>query len=207
MKLIKNSYLFFIFFILLLSKNFLISLFIPNKQINIDSYTKSLENNIKEINNNLIIKQNYYLGKILYQNPYKFNEEIIIAINTNNLDINNYVISNNYLIGTINKIYQDFIIVKLLTSNNTLLQVKINNCYGLLKYQNNNLIVTNISDYCNINMNMDVYTSNLGYLDDEILIGKVIDIIYDENNITNDYIIMPYANFNYINYVYVIAKE
>ena len=207
MKLIKNSYLFMIFFVLLLSKNFLISLFIPKDTININSYTKSLENNLKELSNNLIIKQNYYLGKVLYQNPYKFNQEIIIAINTDNLDINNYVISNNYLIGTINKKYKNFIIVKLLTSNDTLLQVKINNCYGLLKYQNNALIVSNISDYCNINIDMDVYTSNLGYLDDEILIGRVKNIIYDENNITNDYIIMPYANFNYLNYVYVITKE
>ena len=207
MKLIKNSYLFMIFFVLLLSKNFLISLFIPKDTININSYTKSLENNLEELSNNLIIKQNYYLGKVLYQNPYKFNQEIIIAINTDNLDINNYVISNNYLIGTINKKYKNFIIVKLLTSNDTLLQVKINNCYGLLKYQNNALIVSNISDYCNINIDMDVYTSNLGYLDDEILIGRVKNIIYDENNITNDYIIMPYANFNYLNYVYVITKE
>ena len=207
MKLIKNSYLFMIFFVLLLSKNFLISLFIPKDTININSYTKSLENNLEELSNNLIIKQNYYLGKVLYQNPYKFNREIIIAINTDNLDINNYVISNNYLIGTINKKYKNFIIVKLLTSNDTLLQVKINNCYGLLKYQNNALIVSNISDYCNINIDMDVYTSNLGYLDDEILIGRVKNIIYDENNITNDYIIMPYANFNYLNYVYVITKE
>ena len=35
MKLIKNNYLFLIFFILLLSKNFLISLFIPHEKINI----------------------------------------------------------------------------------------------------------------------------------------------------------------------------
>ena len=204
---IKNSYLFLIFFILLLSKNFLISLFIPKKEINIENiYIKKLEKELTDLKkiDNLDYYDNFIYGKVLYQNPYKFNEEVIISIKADNISKNAYVITNEGLLGIVDKVYHNFIIVKILTSQKTLLQVKINDCYGLLKY-NKSLVVTNISNYCNVKINDNVYTSNLGYLDEEILVGKVTNIIEDENEITNNYLIEPAVNFNNLNYVVVIS--
>ena len=205
---IKNSYLFLIFFILLLSKSFWSSLFIPKEKIDIENiYIKKLEKEINDLKkiDKVKYKTNFYYGKVLYQNPYKYNEELIISIDTSNISKNDYVITMDGLLGIIDKTYQNYAIIKMLTSSNILLQVKINDCYGLLKYENK-LIVTNINNYCNISLNDKVYTSNLGYLDEEILVGKVTDIIYDKNEIANTYIVTSEANFNDLNYVVVLTK-
>ena len=157
--LLKNSYLFLIFFILLVCKN---------------SY--------HQISN---LYQDKYM---FYLSPYKFNEELILFIDEDNLHINDYVLSNNHLIGVIDKVYNQMSIIKLLTNKDTLLQISINDCYGLLKYENNKSIVTNINNYCDVKTGDNVYIG-------DISVGEVSGFIIDNNLISNTYLIkLDYLN-------------
>ncbi|MBQ6840975.1 MAG: rod shape-determining protein MreC [Bacilli bacterium] len=180
-------------------------LIVQKEIINVDSvYINKLE---KEIENIKLIEDTPYkisgvYGKVLYQNPYTFNEQLVIAANTDFLEKYNYVINNDGLIGIVDYVYKNKILVKMITSKDILLQVKINDCYGLLNGSNK---VTNISNYCNINLGDKVYTSNLGYMDEEILIGTIKKIEHDGNLISDTYIIEYAVDFNNLSYVVILS--
>ncbi|MBE6147938.1 MAG: hypothetical protein E7167_00285 [Firmicutes bacterium] len=206
---IKNSYLFLIFFILFFSKDFLYAILSPKEKIDVSSiYIEKLE---KEITNINLIKGAFEkisgtYGKVLYQNPYKYNNELIVLATTKDIEKNDYVISAQGLIGVVDKIYQNHIIVKMLTNNEMLLQVRVNDCYGLLSF-NKILLLSNVNNYCSIDPEDEIYTSNLGYQDEEILIGKIGTLFIDENKIANSYEIIPSANFNKLNYVVILTGD
>ncbi len=175
--LVSKSYYLLILFLLVITKPYFLKLINNSKDIYINVINNSIQSNV-------IYKENYVYGKILYQNPYKFNEELIIAIDDTKININNYVINEKGLLGIIKNKYQNMAIVKLLTNPDILLQVQINNCYGLLKYDQK-VLVTNVDAHCIININDKVYTSNLGYIGDNFLIGFVKKIQKDPNEIAN----------------------
>ena len=206
---IKNSYLFLIFFILLIIKPFLYGLLSPKEKIEITNlYVNKLENEIKNIKiiDNIFLNTKGVYGKVLYQNPYKFIDELVIATNTDNINKNNYVINDKGLIGIVDKIYQNQVIVKMLTSKDILLQIRVNNCYGLLSYDKK-LIISNINNYCQINPEDEVFTSNLGYQDEEVLIGKVGTIYIDSNRLIYKYEVNPVVDFNNLNYVVILSSD
>jgi len=204
---IKNSYLFLIFFILLLSKDYLLGFLSFPSFTYIDKYSKSLEKEIENIN---VIKNNNYktsfsYAKVLWQNPYKFNEEITILIE-NKIFVNDYVVNKQGLVGYVSKVYENYATVDLITSKSAIFQVKINECYGLLKFEKS-LVVTGINSYCKVNKGDLVYTSSLGFYNEKILVGSIKDIKYDENKIENTLLIEPAANLNELSYLLVLSKE
>jgi len=201
---VKNSYLFLIFFILLISKPFLYGLIAPQKEIILDNiYIKKLEKELQDLKviNKVFTKTKGIYGKVLYQNPYKFNDEVIVAIQSDSVEVGNYVINEKGLVGIVKNVYQNFIVVRLLTSKEVLMQVKVSDCYGLLKY-NEKIILTNISNNCLVNINDQVYTSDLGKQDEVIFIGNV-----SNSGIKGEYEVNLSVNFNNLNYVVVISGE
>lgn len=206
---IKNSYLFLIFFILFFSKNFLCVLLSPKEKIDISNiYVEKLEKELKDIQivENAFEKTMGVYGRVLYQNPYKYNRELVIAANTDHIEKNDYVINEGGLIGIVDKVYKNQVITKMITSDDILLQVRVNECYGLI-YYDGKLKLSNVNNYCNINPEDKVYTSNLGYQDEEILIGKIGTIYIDANKIVNQYEIIPSVNFNNLNYVVILTGD
>ena len=168
----SKGYYLLILFLLVITKPYFLKLLNNSQYITINV----INNNIQSNNIN---KDNYVYGRILYQNPYKFNEELIIAIDDQKININNYVINEKGLLGIIQNKYQNMAIVKLLTNENILLQVQVGDCYGLLKYDKRP-IVTNVDAHCQINIDDKIYTSNLGYIGDNFLIGFVKKIQKDQ---------------------------
>ena len=164
-----NYKLFFILFILLVSKNNLFLLYKNSK-----------------LGDRLTIKEEI-TGKVLYQNPYKFNDELVIICN-DDVKKNSYVTNDNRLIGIVDKVYKNKAIIKLITNKDFIMQVKINDCYGILK-NDGNIYVSSINNYCSVNVNDSVYTSNLGYSKENIYVGKIVKVVEDANEINNKYII------------------
>ena len=103
----------------------------------------------------------------------------------NLINLNDYVLNEKGLIGIIKNKYHNMAIVQLLTSKDILLQIQINNCYGLFK----NNQIDNIDTHCLIKQGDEVYTSNLGYTDTLILIGHIKTIIDNQNELSNSYLI------------------
>lgn len=198
-KFIKNSYLFLILFILILSKNFIFSMFKPKNikcnDIIINSYIDEIEkiNTIK--NNNY--KTNITYGKIISNNIYNFKNEILLACDTKKVNINDLVIDNNFLVGKVIKKNKKYVNVMLLSNANFQIIARVNNNDYLIKNYENKL-----SLFDNANINDEVYVSPLSGYNEKIIIG-----IIDKYYFTPDKVFNINYKKSYNNYLVILSKD
>lgn len=192
--LYKTIYLLLILFLLFFIKFIII-------KVNYKKYNKIFK--IQSVENNTFYDvedyTKYTYAKLFYQNPYEYNKYIYIL--TNNVKENDYVANDNGFVGIVEKTYNKYAKVKLITNDNLILQIMINNCYGI--YQNKT--ITNIDNDCEINLNDKVYTSDLNVINNKIEIGYISSIIKD-SNLNNKYIVKLNYNNN-LKYFYLISRN
>ena len=166
---------------------------------------------LQELENLLDIKSNdynYVISKVIYRNIYGFSNELTISKGKNyGIKNNNAVVNDSGLVGIINNSYKNNSRVQLLTNKNTEISVRINNSYGILKKSKDTLYVDNITNSEIISIGDLVYTSGIGNLPGDILIGKVSSIKIDKLGIEQILLITPVVDFNNINYVMVILND
>ena len=166
---------------------------------------------LQELENLLDIKindYNYVISKVIYRNIYSFNNELTISKGKNYGIKKKYAVVNDLgLVGIINNSYNNYSKVQLLTNKNTEISVRINNSYGILKRSKDIFYVDNITNSEIINIGDLVYTSGIGNLPGDILIGKVSSIKIDKLGIEQILLINPVVDFNNINYVMVILND
>ena len=208
-KKINRYTILIIFLMLFIFKDYLYSL-INIKKIQIDNciYLKNIEKNYEELLEFSNIEINYnidYLNSyIIYKDIYNYLKEVtILGGKDKNLKENDPVIFNNTLVGTIKKVNKTTSIVKLITNNESILSVKINNEIGILEYDNT-LKITGISNYGNIAIGDEIYTSGFGNIPENIYIGKVKDIILDSKNIEKIIYLDYSIDLKGINYVTIL---
>ena len=188
--------------------NILVS-FNPNlKQDNIyNNYDKVLEKEIKEINENnaLTYKNlNLTLSRVKYRDVYDFMNTLTIYKGfLDEVSVNDAVLTNNGLVGVIEKTFAHYSVVRLITNKQSNISVKINNSIGVLKFQNNKLIVSNINNYENINIGDLIYTSGLGNIDEGIYVGKVKNIKLNNTEIEKIIEVSINEPLENINYLYI----
>lgn len=211
-KKINRYTILIIFLILFIFKDYLYSL-INIKEIPIDNciYLKNIEKNYEELLEFSNIELNYnidYLNSyIIYKDIYNYLKEVtILGGKDKNLKENDPVIFNNTLVGTIKKVNKTTSIVKLITNNESILSVKINNEIGILEYDNT-LKITGISNYGNIAIGDEIYTSGFGNIPENIYIGKVKDIILDNKNIEKIIYLDYSIDLKGINYVTILKES
>lgn len=201
-KFINNSYLFLILFIILISKNFIFSLFKPRYTFNESILLSSLYEQINKINiiKGYDYKDNITYAKVINNNIYAFRKELKLICDTKNISKNDLVIYDKYLIGTVKSIYKDFIIVKMITNNDFIIQGFGKNELGILKYDDNKLI---FSSNENLNINDEIYISNLTGYNEKIVLGTIKGIIYIPEKV---YEIKP-VDINKIDYLVVLSRN
>ncbi len=211
-KKINRYTILIIFLILFIFKDYLYSL-INIKEIKIDNciYLKNIEKNYEELLefSNIEINYNldYFNSYIIYKDIYNYLKEVtILGGKDKNLKENDPVIFNNTLVGTIKKVNKTTSIVKLITNNESILSVKINNEIGILEYDNT-LKITGISNYSNIAIGDEIYTSGFGNIPENIYIGKVKDIILDSKNIEKIIYLDYSIDLKGINYVTILKES
>ena len=80
----------------------------------------------------------------------------------------------------------------------------VSSSYGTLSgYENGYFIIRNITNYDNVSINDDVYTSTLGNVKEKIYIGKVADIKITD--IEKVLYVKSDVDFDNINYLYVVG--
>ena len=171
---------------------------IENLEKQLLEYESSYEN-LKIFDND-----NYVKGKVSLRNIYDFYDFIIINTDTR-VNKETAVINENGLIGIVESIDGNLAKTKLLTKNST--SVKVGSSYGLMdEYikKDNVFIIHNINNYAKINIGDEVVTSGLTSFTANLKIGKVIKV--ETKDIERLVYVMPYVNFDDINYVYVIDK-
>lgn len=163
------------------------------------AYLEDELNNLTDIKN--YASYNYELTRMNYRLSY-LSDEINIS-NTNNIKVNASVVNQFGLVGIVKTIKEDYSFVTLLTGINNL-SVNINDAYGTLSdYENNYFVIRNITNYENVHINDEVYTSTLGNIKEKIYIGKVIDIkLIDIEKIIY---VKSDVDFNNLNYLYVVG--
>lgn len=143
--------------------------------INYDKHLKEELDNIKKINDmefddNLDI----IVSRVKYRDVYEYSNTLTIFKGTkNNVNVGDAVLTNNGLVGIINKTYDYYSVVSLITNKKSNISVKINDAVGVLKLENSKLVVTSINNYKNLSIGDEIYTSGLGNLPDNIYVGKV----------------------------------
>lgn len=217
-KIIKNSFILIILFLLILYKGVFINLvsnitssFKNNEdphiaQINIlNEKIKHLENEYKTITNiEPYAEYNYTLTRLSYLASYDASRFFIRG--GLNLDFKeNYILLNSLgVVGVINKVYKDYSEATFLTDVSSL-SVRINDAYGTLSgYENGLFILNDLSNYDNVSLNDEVYTSSLGIIKENLFIGTVYKI--EKTNYKKKIYVKSKVDFKDINYLYVVGS-
>lgn len=205
-----------ILFLVFLFKDSLDSLVIKHdkvldtKIVEANEITRLKEEN-EELKKSLDFKENtnleYVVSKVKFRNIYDYLNEVTIYKGSNDLiKKGDTVISNEGLIGFVKSTSKNEAIVQLITNKKSNVSVKINEAFGILKSENDKLIVSNISSYEKVEVNDKVYTSGLGNIVGNILVGTVTSINEDSLGIEKKITIKASIDFKNINYVFVVSK-
>ena len=178
----------------------------------VDDYTKYLESEynellkINEIDYNANL--NVAISRILYRDIYDYHNYITIYKGSNdNLEEGMVVINESGLVGVVIKVNKNNSIVRLITSVDSNISVKINEYSGILKVSNGSLIVSDLSNYDNINVGDKIYTSGIGNLIGDIYIGEVREITLNNTNIEKIITVTPAVDFDNLKYIAVISYD
>ena len=185
---------------------------ILNAKIIENTENKALREENQELKKIIDFRDNdapeYIISKIKYRDIYNFKEEITIYKGKEEgLKENMAVLSNKGLIGVISKVYAHSSLVRLITNQNSNISVKINETYGILKMQDKKLIVSNITNYDNVKKEALIYTSGIGNLPGNILIGTVQEINLDKLEIEKIIQVNLQTDLENINYVYIVGAK
>jgi len=210
-RFIKESYLFLILFILIIVKEPIYRLFTIKDNIYNTTRCEFLEsdyNKLLEFSEvNVAYESDYINSAVIYKDIYNYMNEITIRGGKDYKLDNNPVIYDNTLVGVIDKVDSNTSIVKLITNNSSKISVKINDEIGILEYKKDKLIVSNISNFGNINVGDIVYTSGLGNIHENIYIGEVKNIELGNKNIEQIITVNYKLNIKDIDYVTILKES
>ena len=153
--------------------------------INYNKHLKEELDNIKKLYNiEYSDNINLIISRTKYRDVYEYTDTLTIFKGfENGLKKGDAVLTNDGLVGVISKTYKYYSVVNLITNNKSNISVKIGNAVGVLKCENNTLIVSNINNYESVNTGDEIYTSGLGNLPDNIYVGKVKSVSLNNTEI------------------------
>ena len=173
-----------------------------------DEKINMLENEYKELNefskNIELLNYNYLVSKIFYKEIY--NGDIYkIKFGKKHKVENGLGVTNEHgLVGKITTVSEN---TSKLTTIRSIkdISVKVNNSYGKLNYdyENNEFIISDISNYDKVYINDKVYTSGYGTIKENLYIGKVVKI--ENDNISKKVYVESEVDFNKLNYVLIVG--
>jgi len=211
----KNTSILLIFFLIFLFKESIYGLLIKiNNLDELDSriteiketyYEKEYKNIMRSLD--LMSSQNfdYTYSKVLYRDIYDyFNEFTILKGKENKIKNNSAVVNEKGLIGVIKKVDKNSSVVTLITNKDSQISIEVNNSFGILKYENNNLVIKSINNYEDIEIGDKVMTSGIANLPKGINIGTVSKVINNSLGIEKTIVVIPAVDFEEINYVAII---
>lgn len=173
--------------------------------INYNNYLKEELDNIKELYNiDYSSNIDLLVSKVIYRNVYEYKNTLTILKGFDDkLEKGDVVLVNEGLVGIITKVYENSSLVRLITNKNSNISVKINDAVGVLKNDRNTLIVESISNYENINVGDEIYTSGLGNLPSNIYVGKVKSVSLKSSQIEKVIEVDIENRLDNLNYLYI----
>lgn len=161
---------------------------------------KLLQDELDSIENLKTIKEDYIIGKVIIRNIHEFYNEIVIDLGYDNqIKEGDAVLNSEGLIGIVYKVERNKSYIKLSSSDYNI-SVKINDTYGNLSAGK----ITMLNKYSELKEGDKVYTSNYSGLPENIYIGEIESISFDNENLGQTAKIKLIDNHN-LNYVAVIV--
>ena len=152
------------------------------------------------------IPYNLSNSKILFRDIYDLDKHITIYKGSKDgLQEKNLVINEYGLVGIISKVNTHSSVVDLLLQNDLNLSVKIKDNYGILKYEEDTLVVKGINNKGDVEIGDAVYTSDISIYPEKILIGEVTEVEFDNYEIEKLIKVTPAVDFDNLKYVSVIT--
>lgn len=144
-------------------------------------------------------------SKILFRDIYDLNKKITIFKGAKDgIQEKNLVVNEQGLVGIVCKVHQNSSDVDLITKEDTNLSVKINDNYGLLKYENQEFIVSGINNKGEVTVGDSVYTSDISIYPEKILIGQVAEVKFDHYEIEKVIKVKPAVDFKNLKFISII---
>ncbi|MBE6140944.1 MAG: rod shape-determining protein MreC [Firmicutes bacterium] len=211
----KKKYFKYVFYVFVISL-FIIDNYFYKENILVDNIRNSVVLNLEEENKELrklleYEKNNenkYLLGKVKYNNLYDFLNVLVIDKGSNDgVKKGDILVNDLGLIGIVDKVYKNESYVNLITKKNNQISVRVNESYGILKMNQDKLEVSNIKSNEEVKIGDLVYTSGIGNLPKNILVGVVDDIYLDELGLEKTLIINSKIDFHNLNYCFIIGEK
>ena len=171
---------------------------------------EDMEAKLKELENsyNYIDTIPYHLeaSKVLYRDIYNLNNTITIYKGSKQgVKEKNLVINEDGLVGIISKVNESSSVVDLLTKKDVTLSVKINDQYGILQYENEELVIKGINNKGSVLVGDKIYTSDVSLYPEKIFIGVIKEIAFDNYEIEKIIKVAPSVSFDNIKYVSILT--
>lgn len=224
-EMFKNSIIFFVMLLVILfNQNILILLGNLNKLFLVDNdlrgveikllkeENKSLKGNINELKKVFKLKEysgyNYEISNVIIRNIYQINESLVIEKGQDyGIKKGMAVVNEDGLVGIVNSVNKKTSEVKLITSSENEVSIKVGDAFGVLSgYENGYLIGNKISNYDDFNVGDEVYTSGLGNLPSNLLIGNVKEIKPGDYNIEQEIYVEPKIQLENLKYLIIIKS-
>lgn len=171
---------------------------------------KELEENYQELVSAYqyedVLPYHLETSKVLYRDVYDLTGTLTIYKGYNNgIKMQNLVVNDQGLIGIISKVNKNSSVVYTLQNENINLSVKINDCYGILKYENKELVVKGINNKGNVEIGDTIYTSDVSIYPSGIRIGTIESITSDNYEIEKVIKVRPSVTSTNIKFVSIIT--
>lgn len=180
------------------------------KEFILSDYKEEIKRNYKDLEDIKELSQEngkLILSKIKYRNMYDFNKKITIYKGfKDNIKVGDAVVVNDGLVGIITKTYDYSSDVELLSNKESEVSVRINESYGILKYDDG-MVVKEINNYQNIEVGDKIYTSGLGNLPGGIYVGDVSEVKLNNTEIEKIVKVNLGVDLNKINYLYIYGGK
>lgn len=179
---------------------------------NASEYTyNEINTELNEIRKIIDLESNnyeYIKTRVKYRDVLEFTDNIqIFKGSKDGIKEDMPVINDKGLVGVVKHTDKSISIVELITNKNSKISVKVNDTYGILKYQNNELIISDITNYDKLSIGDEIFTSGIGNLPGKIYIGKVKDINLNNLGIEQIVKVDPAVDFNNITYLIVVNNS
>ncbi len=169
------------------------------------------KNEYEKMSNILEVEADDYeviYSKVVLREIYQFYDEITIGKGTSDgIQKGDLVVNENGVVGVIKDARNTSSVVRLLTSPDMELSVKINGSYGILTSVDKTLIVKNIKLDSEIKEGDLVYTSGLTSIPGDILVGEVSKVNRDSLELEYILDVDSITHQRDISYVAVLHRE
>lgn len=146
-------------------------------------------------------------SKVLYRNIYDLTNHITIYKGSkNNIEVDNLVINEDGLVGMVSKVNKESCEVTLLKNKDLNLSVKINDEYGVLKYEDNTFVIKGINNQGKVLQGDKVYTSDISIYPEDVFIGVVSDVYNDNYEIEKIIKVEASVHFDSLKYLSIIVN-